>query len=531
MVKKTFLIAGLALFLILNIVFPLPNFGIKSAQRPRFGGTFRIKSFASTFNRQLDPAHPDSYIFLSEQIFDGLAELDKDLNPVPALAEYWTISEDVTNYTFYLRRGVQFHNGDELTAGDVKFSLERLLDKQTNSPYYQFFLPRVVGAAEFREGKRKDVAGFRVVDEHTFEIQWTKPYVSALYLLSMHFCKIMPRERVQGRERRFFERPIGTGPFAYEHLMMDPQGDIVGVTLKRNGQYFRGSPYLEAVDFSPYFTLEHFLNGEIDSFPVTSDRLLTPEFQIFRDDSLHPIFLGMSSHIPPFDRQIVRKAIKYGIDKRELARDTFDWRFIDEVTDNYIPHRLTRFYPKYDDVSFDRSMAIQTLREAGFTEDNEFPTLTLLIEEPRTELKIEIHKALSKQLELLGIRLRMHYYRSLDEIKEFRDPYLIFIGRVMDFPDPEDIIRPFFYSKSVFNVFGYSNPEMDRLLLEAEVESSWTKRIKLFHQIEEILFQDVPSLPLFSHQNRVVMQPWVRGVEVPPLGFYYLDVKKIWLDK
>jgi ABC-type transport system substrate-binding protein len=226
----------------------------------------------------------------------------------------------------------------------------------------------------------------------------------------------------------------------------------------------------------------------------------------------------------------VRKAIKYGIDKRELARDTFDLRYIREVTDNYIPSRLTRFYPKYDDEGFDRLKAIKTLQEAGFTEDNEFPTLTLLIELPRTDLKIKIHRALSNQLEPFGIRLRLRYYRSLEEVKEFEDPYLIFIGRVMDFPDPEDIIRPFFFSKSVFNVFGYSNPEMDDLLLEAEVES-WTKRIKLFRQIEQILFQDVPSLPLFFHQNRVAMQPYVRGVEVPPLGFYYLDTKNIWLDK
>ena len=101
----------------------------------------------------------------------------------------------------------------------------------------------------------------------------------------------------------------------------------------------------------------------------------------------------------------------------------------------------------------------------------------------------------------------------------------------MSFPDPEDIIRPLFFSQSVFNVFGYTNPELDGLLEEAEIERSWTKRIKLFRKIEEILHADIPALPLFSHQNRVAMQGNVRGVEVPSLGFYYLDAKKIWLDR
>ena len=101
----------------------------------------------------------------------------------------------------------------------------------------------------------------------------------------------------------------------------------------------------------------------------------------------------------------------------------------------------------------------------------------------------------------------------------------------MTFPDPEDIIRPLFFSQSVFNVLGYANLELDRLLLEAEVEPSWTKRNRLFRQIEQVLFGDVPSIPLFSHQNRVVMQAYVKGVEIPPLGFYYLNTGKIWLDK
>ena len=530
MAKKPFLITALTFALVLMIVFPLQNFGKKNAETPRYGGVFRVKSFSSTFKIQFDPTHPDSYIFISEQIYNGLVRLDKDLNPVPSLAEYWKISEDNTKYTFYLRKGVKFHQGDELKAEDVKFSLERLLDKKTDSPYYQFFLPRVVGAVDFREGKTEDVAGFKVVDRYTFEIQWTKPYVSALYLLSMHFCKILPRERVQGRERRFFERPSGTGPFAYEHLMQSPFGDFVGFRLRRNDQYFGSRPYLSAIEFSPYFTLEHFLDGQTDSMPVVSDRLLKPDYQVFQDGSLHPIYLGMSCHIPPLDRRIVRRAISYGLDKREFARDTFDLRYNREVTNTHIPSRLQGFFPR-DDETFDLDSAKQMLQEAGFTDENEFPTLTFFMEFPEADLKFKIYRALRKQLEPLGIRLRLNYYKSLEEIKEHENPYLVFIGRAMTFPDPEDIIRPLFFSQSVFNVLGYANLELDRLLLEAEVEPSWTKRNRLFRQIEQVLFGDVPSIPLFSHQNRVVMQAYVKGVEIPPLGFYYLNTGKIWLDK
>lgn len=531
MVKKPVLISVLILVFGLMAAFPLPDYGTQSSDRPRYGGVFRLKSFASTFQIQLDPVHPDSYIFISEQIYDGLVRLDSDLNPVPSLAEYWKISADNTKYTFYLREGVKFHHGDELTADDVKYSLERILDKDTGSPYFQFFLPRVVGALDFREKKTADVAGFKVINRYTFEIQWTKPYVSALYLLSMHFCKILPRERAQGRERRFFERPSGTGPFAYEHLMQSPFGDFVGFRLRRNDQYFGRRPYLNAIEFSPYFTLEHFLDGQTDSMPVASDRLLKPDYQVLQDGSLHPIYLGMSCHIPPLNRKIVRRAISSGLDKREFARDTFDLRYVRNVTNNYIPARLPGFFPMDDVETYNLESAKQMLRSAGFTDDNDFPTLTFFIESPRTDLKIKIFRALRKQLEPLGIKLRLDTYESLEEIKEHKSPYLIFIGRAMTFPDPEDIIRPFFFSRSVFNVFGYTNPELDRLLLEAEVEPSWTKRNRLFRQIEQILFDEVPSVPLFSHQNRIVMQPYVKGVEIPSLGFYYLDTNKIWLDK
>jgi ABC-type transport system substrate-binding protein len=519
--------------LILTLVFVAPLFGSqeKNLSEPRYGGVFRLKSFTDSFTAQFDPIKQESSIFVIEQVYDGLVRLDKNLSIVPCLAEYWEISPDGKKHTFYLRMGVKFHHGRELSAEDVKFSLERILDKRNNSPYYQFFLPRIVGAKEFREGKTKDVAGFKVIDKYSFEIHWTKPFVSALYLMSMHFCKILPRELVIDQGRRFFLKPSGTGPFEFDYWLRTSRLDIVGVRLKRNERYFEGRPYLGSVEFCPLFTLDHFLNREIDSIPVLSEKLLTPNFQVFQDGLLQPIFLGMSCHIPPLDRAIVRKAILHSLNKREIARDIFDMKYVRKVINNYIPSRLPGFFPRDDEESYNPEKTGQMLQDAGFSTEEEFPSLTLLVNLPRTEMKFKIYRALRKQLRAVGIKLRLNYYRSLEEIKSYNKPYLVFTGRVMSFPDPEDIIRPLFFSKSIFNVFNYSNPELDKLLQEAEIERSWTKRINLFHQIEKILIDDVPAIPLFSHQNRVAMQPYVRGVEVPSLGFYYLDARKIWLDK
>jgi ABC-type oligopeptide transport system substrate-binding subunit len=102
---------------------------------------------------------------------------------------------------------------------------------------------------------------------------------------------------------------------------------------------------------------------------------------------------------------------------------------------------------------------------------------------------------------------------------------------MLSIPDPEDMIIPLFHSQSMDNVFGYENSEIDGLIKDVEVERSMKKRNQLFHKIEKILLQDVPAIPLFSHQNRVAMQPYVRGVVVPALGFYYIDATKIWLDR
>lgn len=522
--------AGIVLLLVLgtSLLFPC-SYGL--FDRFDYKGTFRLKAFADHFREDLDPVSPDSYIFLSEQLYDGLVRLEKKFRIVPSLAEYWEISPDGKTYTFYLRKGVKFHHGAELTAGDVKFSLERLVDKDVGSPYASFFIRRVAGAEDFREGRSDGVEGFKVLGKYTFEIEWTKPFVSALYLMSMHFCKILPQKEVLEKGRGFFRKPSGTGPFKFVYWLRTPKLEIVGVRMERNDEYFAGRPYTEAVEFCPLYTLDHFMDKEIDLIPVLSRKLLSPDFYIYQDLCLHPLYLGMSCDRFPLNNVEVRKALAYAIDKEKLAEEAYDVRYSYQVTHSFIPPRLPGFLPQESKHTCDPDKAAALLRDAGFSGTRDLPELTLFIESPRTDTKLRVYREIRDRLEPMGLKLRLKYFRSLQEVKDYDKPYLVFFGRMMNIPDPEDIIRPLFSSSSGYNILGYENKELEDYLRRSEVEPSWKKRVSLFRKMENILEKDLPALPLFIQQNRVAVQPWVKGLEVPALGLHYLDARKIWMEK
>jgi ABC-type transport system substrate-binding protein len=103
----------------------------------------------------------------------------------------------------------------------------------------------------------------------------------------------------------------------------------------------------------------------------------------------------------------------------------------------------------------------------------------------------------------------------------------------MDFPDPEDIVYPLFASRAVLNVLTmrYGRMDLDRLLERSEVEPSYEARTRLFREMEELLAADLPALPLYTTKVRVILQPSVRGARAPALGFYFMDVKEIWLER
>ncbi len=531
--KHYYLLAWVLLSVILASPLLYGQKSQKFAPAPKTGGVLRVRPFSpGPFQPQLDPLRRTN-IFVVDQLFDGLVRLDNKLNLVPSLAEYWTISEDGRRYVFYLRKGVKFHHGRELDAEDVKFSLERILHPDSPLPIAQSFASRVVGALEYRQGKAEKVAGFRVLGPHLFEIQWKNPYLSALYFLSMASCKILPQELVLSQGENFFYKPSGTGPFKFAHWLRSPRLDIVGVRLERNEGYFGAKPYLEAVEFSPYFTLDHFLNDEVHIIPYLSEKLSNADCQVLESENFLTTFLAMSCHLPPLDRAAVRRAISAALDKKELARAAFRLDMIPQVTHNFIPARLPGFYPSDEADSFNPTQAKRMLAEEGFLEPGDFPSFLLFFMLPREEEHLKIYRTLRDQLGSLGIKLKMKYFRSFSELKPYREPYFVFLELRMDFPDPENLVLPLFASRGTINqeLMHYASSEVDELLQRAEVERSWRERITLFQKIEKILAAELPAIPLFSKQQRLAVKPYVRGVKVPALGFYYLNAEEVWLEK
>ncbi len=502
-----------------------------AAAKPLPGGTFRIKSYSLRFNPVFDPAVPNAHAFIIEQLYDGLVSLNRNLDIIPALAEYWVVSDEGRKIRFYLRQGVRFHHGAEVTAEDVKFSLERQARKRPGNVYYAYFVDNVVGAEAFTMGRASDVAGFRVLDKYVFEIEWLRPYVSGLYFLAMSFGKVLPRDRLVAEGDGFFDKPTGTGPFLFDSWIRNTRLEVVGVRLVRNGLFYGKKPYLDAIEYCPFFSEEQFKAGDVHAMPPESEDLLQGRYQVLENTLPRVVFLGLSNSRPPLDRPAVRRALTLAIDKSRLAAEAYSTPLATQATENFIPPSLPGFFP-HEGGRPDPEEARRLLAEAGETPGPGTPTL-ILPRTPDTAVPPAVARELVSQVEALGFRVEIRAVPSLEAAAKLGAPTLTLLDWTLDFPDPEDIIKPLFSSRAYLNdlVFKYANPRLDQLLERSEVEASWETRTRLFREMEEILKADAPAIPLYALKARLVLQTNVRGARLPALGFFLLDMKEIWLKR
>ncbi|MFT5387788.1 MAG: peptide/nickel transport system substrate-binding protein, partial [Candidatus Omnitrophota bacterium] len=273
-----------------------------------YGGTLVMGTYnAPTIINPILTSHSISAA-LMELIFDSLVKIDSNNKVIPGLARYWEISKDGLEYTFYLRKNVFFHDGEECTAEDVKFTHERISDPENKSHWRLH---------------NEIVESWEIIDKHTLKIRLKRPFPLILHKLVREIAPKHLLENQNLHSNSFNYNPIGTGSFKFKHW----DREINEIKLEANLDYFEGRPYLDEIIVKTYandsYLWSAFLRGEVDlvNFVSRQDYKAIENnsaFNVYQINyqSYYALVYNLNDSI--FRDKEVRKAIGFSIDKVSL---------------------------------------------------------------------------------------------------------------------------------------------------------------------------------------------------------------------
>ena len=528
---------SLLLLVLLQCVPPSTTWagGIEQVEAPKHGGVYRRPLANNPSN--LDPALiSDTYGFtVAQQIFDGLVQYDGSLSIIPALAQSWKGSRDGLNWTFFLRKGVKFHNGREVVAEDVVYSFTRILDPKTRSNAAELFL-KIKGAIDFIEGRAKTVLGLRALDRYTVQIELTEASAPFVANLAIGYAKIVPREVVEELGHGFGSRPVGTGPFKFAHWKKDEE-----IVLEANHNYYAGEPFLDRLDFKIFpgqqmdamFT--SFENGSLEDTLIPASQLEQVQrngrYQFVSRTMLGLGFFGFETSQGPLANRMVRQAFSHAIDREALVRDIHKNRY--KAGQGFLPPGTYGYDPKFRPYPYDPERSRALLTKAGYPGGKGLPVFQIWSSVKYPELERE-HEAIRRYLAEVGIRTEIQYHTNWPEFKAMVQEGKLPIfrwGWSADLPEPENFLYKLFHSQSRTNLTRYHNSQVDSILDRARAEQVYLKRVELYREAERLIMEDAPVLPLRYYNYERVFQPYVKSIEVSALGDPYIPMRKIWLAR
>jgi len=489
----------------------------------------------------LDPAlASDAYSsIVIAQIFSPLVGLTSDLEPVPQVAESWTISRDGLVYVFHLHRGVRFHNGREVQASDFVYSLTRLFKQPFRSQGLAAgYLDAIVGVPEFVSGRSKGIRGIRALDRYRLEIKLSRPYGALLSALALDQASVVPKECVEAKGNRpFAQYPVGCGPFRLIYRHEDQR-----LVLASNPYYFLGKPAIDSIVFyTPKGSADGvdtdgakaLLRGDaaMANLPLNLlDQLKgRPNIRIVRWQDLSLSFIGMNVGKPPLNDARVRRAIALAIGREEMLNL---WPAGKVLSQGILPPGLPGYSPGKRTYPHDPAAALRLLASAGFGPSHPLPPMTLWKSTANQSVR-EVDSLMVMTLADAGIRVKLKYvsWAALDSIITGRRAQLFGLAWVADIPDPDTFLRSLFYSSSGTNYFRYSDRRVDSLLDVAQRTADPGARMDAYRAVETRVVQAAPLVPLFHSSTFVGLREEVSGLEVNPLGISTLAMEKLRIGK
>lgn len=484
-----------------------------ASPEPVSGGILRVGLSADP--AELDP-HKTSLTaawHVLEFVYNGLVTTNEALEPVPALAEEWEISEDGLTYTFSLRQGVMFHNGREMVGDDVKYSLERILDPETASPH------------------SSDLGGIdtiEVVDPATVVITLSAPDSSFLAKLMGTSIAIVPQEVVE-ENGDLMQVMVGTGPFRYVDYVPNSV-----VTLERNPDYWEeGKPYVDGMEMQiiPDSTARTtaLVTGTVDFIeyaPVQDLPIFEGDenIQIAGDQNTNIRYMAVNVTREPFDQLEVRQAISMVIDRQPIIDAAV---FGGGTATNIVfPESYwAGFESEIPEPDIEGARAL--LADAGYPDGFQ----TVIHSWAQYPFLSNAAIVIQEQLRQIGIESELDFQENAIYLENyFSGNFDLSVTGTSAYVDPNDVILANFGTGESNNGTGYSNPEVDELIAQGMEETDQDARAEIYRRIQEILLEDLPWINLFIANQYEAMTTNLKGYVHIPTGSNK-TLKDAWLEQ
>ena len=449
-----------------------------------------------------------------KSLFDGLMDYEPGTTILKKdLAEDYTISEDGMTFTFKLREGVTFHNGREMTAEDVKYSLDRVTNPETQSPGAGFF-GSIEGYDAMAAGEATELSGVTVIDPYTIEIKLSRPDATFLHVMAINFSSVVPKEVVEEYGPDFGKHPVGTGAFSLADWTLGQS-----LTFARNENYWHeGVPKLDQITFEiglePIVALLRLQQGQAD---IPGDGIPPAKFLEVTEDpafadfvieggQLHTGYITMNVNMPPFDNVLVRQAVNMAIDKDRAVR-IINGRAV--PANQPLPPTMPGYAPDYEGYPFDPEAAKALLAEAGFPDGFETELYVY-----NTDPNPRLAQSFQQDLAAIGIKAEIRALAQANVIAAGGEPDqapMIWSGGmawIADFPDPSNFYGPILGCDGAvqggWNWSWYCSEELDAAAVEADAMTDpamAAEREAKWREIYLAIMEDAPWVPVFNEQR------------------------------
>ena len=528
----TFLLIGLLIFS------GMVTYG--AGHEAREGGTLNIPAPYGGSITSLDPARSNrnQSTLVFRNIFENLVEIQQNtLEVVPGVAKSWDVSEDGLIYTFHMREGVLFHNGNEVTAEDVKYTYERLMDPEVASVASDLF-KFVEGSDAFVNGEAEHISGIEIVDDYTIRIKLTRLQPNFLYSVaggSNYNAGIVPKEVVEEVGDKFTNNPIGCGPFKFKNWKRGSS-----VTLTAFEDYYGEGPYIDTLvvkvmEESPA-RVASFKSEQLDF-----DIVYPAQYQQYKRDAYYKDLMvetaelwtrniAFNMDLEMWQDKRVRQAFNYAIPEDLLNEKLLYGKAYQAC--GWLPNSSPAFNPDLEPYGYNPEKAKELMEEAGYTPDNPLEVKINGVDHPAWG--IPMVEAVKPYLDKVGFKIKpVLLDGSTHEQRVFNGNFEAFIWSNGGEITSLSYMKVFWSEtpRTAGNFTGYSNPEFDKLIEQAMEETDFQKRKELIQEADALIKEEAPVW-FFNYNKAVaVHQPWVHGIVEAPQDMVYQPWNEVWIDE